>query len=32
MKNLKKLLKRSDDDNDNNDPQELPEEYNSKNR
>jgi hypothetical protein len=32
MKNLKKLLKRLDDDNDNNDPQELPEEYNSKNR
>jgi hypothetical protein len=30
MKNLKKLLKRLDDDNDNNDPQELPEEYNSK--
>jgi hypothetical protein len=29
MKNLKKLLKDSDDDNDN-DPQELPEEYNSK--
>jgi hypothetical protein len=31
MKNLKKLLKDSDDDNDNN-VQELPEEYNSKNR